>query len=94
MSLETLLVWVIVGALDGWLASIVMGTNRRQGLLADIVVGVVGGLLGGLILTSIGIQGLVTGINLGSIAVAFVGAIFLLFVLRLFGAGTRGRSLR
>lgn len=94
MSLETLVVWVIVGALAGWLASMVMGTNRRQGLLADIVVGIVGGLLGGLILTSIGISGLVTGINLGSIAVAFVGAVFLLFVLRLFGAGTRRTGVR
>ena len=94
MSVETLLVWVIVGAIAGWLASLVMGTNRRQGLLADIVVGVVGGLLGGLILTTIGIRGLVTGINLGSIAVAFVGAIFLLFVLRIFGAAPRGRRYR
>ena len=90
MTLETLVVWIIVGAIAGWLASIVMGTNRSQGLVADIIVGIVGGLLGGLILTSIGIRGLVTGINLGSIAVAFVGAIFLLFVLRLFGSGFRG----
>ena len=94
MSVETLLVWVIVGALAGWLASLVMGTNRSQGLVTDIVVGVLGGLLGGFLLTSIGIQGLVTGINLGSIAVAFVGAIFLLFVLRLFGAGPRRTRVR
>ena len=94
MTLETLVVWIVVGAIAGWLASIVMGTNRAQGLVADIVVGIVGGLLGGFLLTSIGIRGLVTGINLGSIAVAFVGAIFLLFVLRIFGAGPRYRRTR
>jgi uncharacterized membrane protein YeaQ/YmgE (transglycosylase-associated protein family) len=86
MSIEALVVWIIVGAIAGWLASLVVGTNRSQGLLADIIVGIVGGLLGGVLLTSIGIPGLVTGINLGSIAVAFVGAMVLLIVLRLFNA--------
>jgi uncharacterized membrane protein YeaQ/YmgE (transglycosylase-associated protein family) len=94
MTLETLVVWVIVGALAGWLASMVMGTNRSQGLVADIIVGVIGGILGGFLLTSIGIQGLVTGINLGSIAVAFVGAVVLLLVLRMFGSGFRSPRIR
>ncbi len=93
MTIEALVIWVIVGAIAGWLASLVMGTNRSQGLVADIIVGVIGGILGGVLLTSIGIQGLVTGINLGSIAVAFVGAVFLLFVLRIFGAAP-GRRRR
>ena len=88
MSIEALVVWVIVGGLAGWLASLVVGTNRSQGFLADIIVGVIGGLLGGVLLTSIGIPGLVTGINLGSIAVAFVGAVVLLVVLRLFSSAT------
>ncbi|MBZ0310615.1 MAG: GlsB/YeaQ/YmgE family stress response membrane protein [Anaerolineae bacterium] len=94
MTLETLVVWIIVGALAGWLASLVVGTNRSQGLLADILVGIVGGILGGFLLTSIGIEGLVTGINLGSIAVAFIGAVVLLLILRVFTAGTRGTRLR
>lgn len=86
MSIEALVVWIIVGGLAGWLASLVVGTNRSQGLLADIIVGVIGGILGGVLLTSIGIPGLVTGINLGSIAVAFVGAVVLLLILRMFNA--------
>jgi uncharacterized membrane protein YeaQ/YmgE (transglycosylase-associated protein family) len=86
MSIEALVVWIVVGGLAGWLASLVVGTNRSQGLLADIIVGVIGGILGGVLLTSIGIPGLVTGINLGSIAVAFVGAVILLLVLRMFTA--------
>ena len=54
MSLETLVVWVVVGAIAGWLASIVMGTNGRQGLLQDIVVGVLGGVIGGFLFNALG----------------------------------------
>jgi len=88
MSVEALVVWVIVGGLAGWLASLVMGTNRSQGLVADIIVGVIGGILGGFLLTAIGIPGLVTGINLGSILVALFGAIVLIALLRVFSRAT------
>ena len=82
MSLEAIVVWVIVGAIAGWLASLVMGTNRSQGLLADIVIGIVGGVLGGFLLGALGIGGVVSGINLTSIVVAFVGAVILIALLR------------
>jgi len=78
-----ILVWIIVGAIAGWLASIVMKTNASQGLLTDIIVGIVGGLIGGYVLNLIGVGGAVTGLNLGSILVAFIGAIILLALLRL-----------
>jgi uncharacterized membrane protein YeaQ/YmgE (transglycosylase-associated protein family) len=84
MSLETLVVWVVVGAIAGWLASIVMRTNGRQGLLQDIVVGVVGGIIGGFLFDALGEGGAVSGFNLTSIVVAFVGAIVLLILIRLF----------
>jgi uncharacterized membrane protein YeaQ/YmgE (transglycosylase-associated protein family) len=84
MTLEAIVVWVIVGAIAGWLASLVMGTNRSQGLLADIIVGVVGGVIGGFALSALGVGGAVTGINLGSIVVAFIGAVILIALLRLF----------
>ena len=77
-----ILIWVIVGAIAGWLASLVMRTNSQQGLLEDIIVGVVGGLLGGFLLDLLGVGGEVTGLNIGSILVAFVGAIVLLAILR------------
>jgi uncharacterized membrane protein YeaQ/YmgE (transglycosylase-associated protein family) len=77
-----ILIWVIVGAIAGWLASLVMRTNRQQGLLEDIIVGVVGGLLGGFLLDLLGVGGEVTGLNISSILVAFVGAIVLLAILR------------
>lgn len=78
-----ILVWLIVGAIAGWLASLVMGTNRSQGLLTDIVVGIVGGLLGGFVLDALNIGGEVTGLNITSIIVAFIGAVILLAILRL-----------
>jgi uncharacterized membrane protein YeaQ/YmgE (transglycosylase-associated protein family) len=78
-----ILVWIIVGAIAGWLASIVMKTNASQGLLTDIIVGIVGGFIGGFVLNALGVGGAVTGLNLGSILVAFIGAIILLALLRL-----------
>lgn len=81
--LTNLLVWLIVGAIAGWLASLVMRTNQKQNLVGDIIVGIVGGLLGGFLLDALGVGGGVTGINVISIVTAFVGAVVLLFLLRL-----------
>jgi len=74
--------WIILGAVAGWLASVVMGTNKRQGCFMDIIVGIVGAFLGGLLFNMIGGHG-VTGFNLWSLFVAFVGAVVLLFILGL-----------
>jgi len=82
MDLTNVLVWVIIGGIAGWLASLVMKTNRSQGLLMDIIVGIVGGLIGGWLLTAIGVGGAVTGLNLGSLLTAFIGAVILLALLR------------
>ncbi|HLU12217.1 MAG TPA: GlsB/YeaQ/YmgE family stress response membrane protein [Oceanobacillus sp.] len=82
MDPVNILVWIIVGAIAGWLASIVMRTNRSQGLLEDIIVGIVGGILGGFLLNALGVGGAVTGLNVTSIIVAFIGAVILLFLLR------------
>jgi uncharacterized membrane protein YeaQ/YmgE (transglycosylase-associated protein family) len=77
-----LLVWIIVGAIAGWLASIVMKTNASQGLIADIIVGILGGFIGGFLLNLLDIGGGVTGLNLASILTAFIGAVVLLAILR------------
>jgi uncharacterized membrane protein YeaQ/YmgE (transglycosylase-associated protein family) len=76
------LAWLIVGAIAGWLASIVMKTNHQQGLLMDIIVGIVGAFIGGFLFNQFGAAG-VTGFNIWSIVVAFVGAVVLLTALRL-----------
>jgi len=75
-----ILLWVILGAVAGWLASIIMKSN--QGLLTDIIVGIVGAFLGGFIFNTFGAAG-TTGFNLYSLFVAVVGAVVLLFILRL-----------
>jgi uncharacterized membrane protein YeaQ/YmgE (transglycosylase-associated protein family) len=74
---------LIVGAVSGWLASIVMRTNARQGFLLDIIVGISGAFLGGWLFSVLGAPG-ATGFNVWSIFVAFVGAAVLLGLLRLF----------
>ncbi len=79
--------WIIVGLIAGWLAGKVM-RGAGYGLLGDIIIGVVGGLVGGWLATSVlHIGAMVSGINLTSILVAFVGALILLFVLRLLRGG-------
>jgi uncharacterized membrane protein YeaQ/YmgE (transglycosylase-associated protein family) len=79
--------WIILGALAGWIASLIMGTNRQQGCLMDIVVGVVGAFLGGLVFSLFGGEG-VTGFNIYSLLVAVLGAVLLLWIV---GAVRRGR---
>lgn len=69
--------WIIIGGLAGWVASIIMGTNRQQGLFKDILIGIGGGLVGGLLMSLLGGHG-VAGFNLRSFLVALVGAILLL----------------
>ncbi len=84
MDILNIVAWLIVGAIAGWLASIVMKTNSQQGLITDIIVGVVGGLIGGFVLSLLpGVETQVTGLNLTSILVAFIGAVILLGLLRL-----------
>lgn len=41
------ILWIIIGALAGWIGSMIMGTNARQGGLANVLIGIVGALLGG-----------------------------------------------
>jgi uncharacterized membrane protein YeaQ/YmgE (transglycosylase-associated protein family) len=77
-----ILVWLIIGGLAGWLASVVMKTNSQQGLFLDIVVGIVGGLIGGIVLDAPGVGGAVTGLNIASLLTAFIGAVILLFLVK------------
>ena len=79
------IVWLIVGAIIGWLASRLMGTNGQQGLILDIVVGIVGALLAGWFLTPLlGIGTINQGdFSLPALLVSLVGAIILLAVVRL-----------
>lgn len=77
-----LVLWIILGAVAGWLASVIMGTSSRQGLLGDIVLGVVGAITGGFVMSFLGQPG-ITGFDLWSLFVAVLGAIVLISVGRL-----------
>ena len=77
-----IILWIIFGAIAGWIASIVMGKNRQMGAIANIVVGIIGAFLGGWIMSLFGVQG-VTGFNLTSLLVAILGAVVLLFLVGL-----------
>ncbi len=76
-------VWIIFGAIAGWIASIITGRNKQMGAIANIVVGIIGAFLGGYIMDFFGVQG-VTGFNFTSLLVAIVGAVVLLFIVGLF----------
>ena len=83
-----LIAWIVVGGIAGWLASMVIPSGL--GLIGDIVVGIVGGFIGGFLFHAIGEVGM-TGLSLWSVFVAFVGAVVLLYGIRLLRGN---RSLR
>ncbi len=78
-----ILLWIILGAVAGWVASIIMKTDAQQGALGNIVVGIVGAVLGGWAMSIFGEPG-VTGFNLYSFFVALLGAVILLAIVRAF----------
>ncbi|MDB5164173.1 MAG: Transglycosylase-associated protein [Candidatus Saccharibacteria bacterium] len=83
-----IILWIVFGAIVGWIASLIMNTNQEMGAMANITVGIVGAFLGGIISRLFG-GPTVTGFNLGSFIIAIIGAIVLLGLVRVFGAGNR-----
>jgi uncharacterized membrane protein YeaQ/YmgE (transglycosylase-associated protein family) len=75
-----LVTWIIFGALAGWVASMIAGTNQRQGCFLNIVVGVVGAFIGGLIMEFLTGSDFSFSFNLRSFGVAVVGAVLLLAI--------------
>jgi uncharacterized membrane protein YeaQ/YmgE (transglycosylase-associated protein family) len=80
MTIELLVIWLVVGAIAGWLAGQVM-SGGGFGLVGDVIVGIVGAVVAGLLLPRLGIY--IGGGLLGAIINAFIGACVVLFVLRL-----------
>lgn len=84
-----ILVWLIVGGVVGWLASIVMRTDAQQGILLNVIVGIVGALLAGFIISPlIGVGTINDGVTLSSFLVSLVGAVILLAIVNLFRRGS------
>jgi uncharacterized membrane protein YeaQ/YmgE (transglycosylase-associated protein family) len=82
------LIWLIVGGICGWLASLVMRTDANQGILLNIVVGIVGAFIGGLVISPlVGVGTINEGLSIASFLVSLVGAIILLAIVNLFRRG-------
>lgn len=81
-----LILWLLLGALIGWLASLVMHTDAEQGPVLNIVVGVVGALIGGLLFGGATIND--SAFNINALVVSFVGAVILLAIVNLVRRGT------
>jgi len=81
-----IILWLVVGGILGWLASIVMKTNGQQGIILNIVVGIIGATIGGWIISPM--VGVATinqdNFSLPGLLVSFVGAVILLAVVNLF----------
>lgn len=76
-----IILWVIMGGLVGWIASMIMKTNAQQGIIMNVVIGIVGALIGGLIMGLLGFGG-VGGFNLYSFLVALGGAIIFILIIK------------
>ena len=84
------IIWLIVGGVIGWLASIVMKTNGQQGMILNVVVGIVGAMLGGWLISPLVGAGTINHNNfsLPALLVSFVGAAILLAIVNLFRRGS------
>lgn len=74
-----IILWIVLGLIAGWLASLIMKTDASQGPMLDIALGVIGSLVGGVVMNLFGSAG-VTGFNLYSLFVATFGAVILIWV--------------
>jgi uncharacterized membrane protein YeaQ/YmgE (transglycosylase-associated protein family) len=78
-----IIAFLVLGGLAGWIASLIMGTDASQGIFLNVVVGIIGAFVGGMLFNTFGATG-VTGFNIYSLAVATLGAIVLLWLVRIF----------
>jgi uncharacterized membrane protein YeaQ/YmgE (transglycosylase-associated protein family) len=79
------ILWIVVGGVIGWLASILMRTDAQQGIFLNIIVGIVGAFIGGLILSGGSINA--NPLNLTSVLVSLLGAVILLAIVNVIRRG-------
>lgn len=87
-----IIVWLVVGGLIGWLASVFMGTDARQGIILNVVVGIIGAVLGGWLLGGLVGAGTInqSDFSVPGLLVSFLGAVILLILVKF----VRGGGLR
>lgn len=85
-----LIIWLVIGGLLGWVASLIMRTDAQQGVLLNVVVGIVGALLGGWFISPmVGVPTINEGaFSVGALLVSLVGAVILLAIVNLVRRGT------
>ena len=83
------IIWLVVGGIIGWLASMVMKTDGQQGIILNVVVGIVGAMLGGWLISPLLGAGTINqnDFSLAGLLVSFIGAIVLLAIVNLFRRG-------
>lgn len=84
-----LIIWLVVGGLIGWIASMIMRTDAQQGVVLNVVVGIIGALLGGWLIGPMLGQGSINSgdFSLGGLLVSLLGAVVLLAIVNLFRRG-------
>jgi uncharacterized membrane protein YeaQ/YmgE (transglycosylase-associated protein family) len=83
------IIWIVVGGLIGWVASMIMKTNAQQGMFLNIVVGIVGSMLGGWLISPLLGAGTInqSDFSLRGLVVSLIGAVILLAIVNLFRRG-------
>jgi len=88
-STMNFIIWLVVGGVVGWLASLVMKTDAHQGIFLNILVGIVGAFVGGLLISPLlGVGTINQGISVASVGVSLLGAIILLALINLVRRGS------
>jgi uncharacterized membrane protein YeaQ/YmgE (transglycosylase-associated protein family) len=77
--LTNLIIWIVLGGIAGWIASMIMGRDHQMGALANIVVGIIGAVIGGFLMNLVGLEG-AEGFSIWSLLVAILGAVVLLAI--------------
>ena len=92
MGVGDIIAWIIMGALVGWIASMIMGTNEKQGAVGNIVVGIIGAFVGGFIMNMLDSSGASSedAFSWRSFFVALLGAVVVLFIWKMVAGRSRG----
>ena len=83
------IIWLVIGGIIGWLASMVMRTDAQQGVLLNVIVGIIGAVLGGWLISPLVGAGTINqnDFSLAGLIVSFLGAVILLAIVNLFRRG-------
>jgi uncharacterized membrane protein YeaQ/YmgE (transglycosylase-associated protein family) len=87
-----ILTWILIGGFAGWVASMIMGRDAQMGIAANIIVGILGALIGGWLVTLFGGPNVdISSFSFTSFAVAVLGAVVLLGIVRAVQPPVTGR---